>query len=49
VERGRYILAPQSANRSPQGGIWTHPVITDGKLFLRDQELVFCYDVKAAR
>jgi outer membrane protein assembly factor BamB len=49
VERGRFMLAPQSPNRKPQGGIWTHPVIADGKLFLRDQELVFCYDVKAVR
>ena len=25
---------------------WPHPVIADGKLFLRDQDLLFCYDVK---
>jgi hypothetical protein len=45
-ERGRFKLEPQSANRSPRGGIWVHPVIVDGKLFLRDQEYVYCYDVK---
>jgi outer membrane protein assembly factor BamB len=45
-ERGRFKLEPQSTNRSPRGGIWVHPVIVDGKLFLRDQEYVYCYDVK---
>ena len=23
--------------------IWTHPVIANGRLYLRDQELIFCY------
>jgi len=27
---------------------WPHPVIADGKLYLRDQDLVLCYDLKAA-
>lgn len=46
TERGRFILEPQSEIRSPRGGIWVHPVIVDGKLFLRDQQYVYCYDVK---
>ena len=25
---------------------WTHPVIANGKLYIRDQDLLFCYDVK---
>ncbi len=45
-EKGRFKLAPQSTRRSPQGRIWTHPVVLDGKLYLRDQELLHCYDVK---
>jgi outer membrane protein assembly factor BamB len=45
-ERGRFTLSPQSSKRSPRGGIWVHPVIVDGKLLLRDQELVYCFDVK---
>ncbi|MBM3888356.1 MAG: polyvinylalcohol dehydrogenase [Verrucomicrobia bacterium] len=45
-EHGRFQLSPQSQNRSPRGRIWTHPVISNGKLYLRDQELVYCYDVK---
>ncbi|MCI0332491.1 MAG: PQQ-like beta-propeller repeat protein [Planctomycetes bacterium] len=46
TERGRFTLEPQSQSRSPRGGIWVHPVIVDGKLFLRDQEYLYCYDVK---
>jgi outer membrane protein assembly factor BamB len=46
TERGRFTLSPLSPNRSPRGGIWVHPVVVDGKLFLRDQELLYCYDVK---
>jgi outer membrane protein assembly factor BamB len=46
TERGRFTLEPQAKDRSPRGGIWVHPVVVDGKLFLRDQEYVYCYDVK---
>jgi outer membrane protein assembly factor BamB len=46
-EQGRFKLSPQSTTRPSEGRIWTHPVIANGKLYLRDQELVFCYDVSA--
>jgi len=46
AEHGRFKLEPQSTTRSPQGRIWTHPVIANGKLYLRDQEYIYCYDVK---
>jgi|HubBroStandDraft_6_1064221.scaffolds.fasta_scaffold2771210_2 hypothetical protein len=26
---------------------WSHPVILDGKLFLREQDHVLCYDIRA--
>jgi outer membrane protein assembly factor BamB len=26
---------------------WSHPVILDGKLYLREQDHVLCYDVRA--
>jgi hypothetical protein len=46
-EHGRFKLDPQTTQRSSQGKIWTHPVVTGGRLYLRDQELLSCYDVKA--
>ena len=48
TEHGRFKLDPQTTKRSPQGRIWTHPVVVNGKLFLRDQELLYCYDVKGS-
>ena len=46
TEHGRFKLDPQTKIRNPQGRIWTHPVISNGKLYLRDQDLIYCYDVK---
>jgi outer membrane protein assembly factor BamB len=45
-EKSRFKLDPQTKIRSPSGRIWTHPVICNGKLYLRDQNLIYCYDVK---
>jgi len=45
-EVSKFTLKPQTTKRKPSGRIWTHPVIADGKLYLRDQELLFCFDVK---
>ena len=42
VERGRF--EQPSRSNSPA---WAHPIITNGKLYVRDQDTLFCYDVKA--
>ncbi len=42
IEHGRFEQPDRS--RSPD---WTHPVIANGKLYLRDQDLLLCYDIKA--
>jgi outer membrane protein assembly factor BamB len=44
AEKGRF---PQPG-RSPEKA-WSHPVIANGRLYLRDQYLVLCYDIKAAK
>ncbi len=41
-EHGRF----DQPNRSTQKS-WPHPVIAGAKLYLRDQDLLLCYDVKA--
>jgi outer membrane protein assembly factor BamB len=46
-EAGRFKLPRESKLRKPNGRVWTHPVVADGRLFLRDQELLFCFDIKA--
>ena len=45
-EHGRFVLAPQTKVRSDRGKIWTHPVIAGGRLYLRDQDLLFSFDVQ---
>jgi outer membrane protein assembly factor BamB len=44
-EHGRFTLQPQSRERRG-GAVWAHPVIAGGKLYLRDQEYIYCYDIK---
>ncbi len=45
-EHGRFTLDPQTELRKPSGRIWVHPVIANGRLYLRDQELLFSLDVR---
>src|SRR6185503_13592941 len=40
AERGRFEQPDRT--REPA---WTHPVIANGKLYLRDQDVLFCYDI----
>jgi outer membrane protein assembly factor BamB len=42
TERGRFD--PPDRSKQPA---WTYPVIANGKLYLRDQDVLLCYDVKA--
>ena len=44
-EHGRFTLAPQTQQRNPKGRIWVHPVIANGRLYLRDQEYIHSYDI----
>ncbi|WP_226895717.1 PQQ-binding-like beta-propeller repeat protein [Luteolibacter marinus] len=47
LEHGRFKLPQETKLREgTQGKVWTHPVVIGGRLYLRDQDLVFCYDVK---
>jgi outer membrane protein assembly factor BamB len=42
IEHGRFRQPDRS--RAPA---WPHPVVANGKLYLRDQDILLCYDVKA--
>jgi outer membrane protein assembly factor BamB len=42
IERGRFTQPDRT--RLPA---WAHPVIANGKLYIRDQDILFCYNVKA--
>jgi len=40
-ERGRF----DQPNRSDKNS-WPHPVIAGGRLYLRDQDILLCYDLQ---
>jgi outer membrane protein assembly factor BamB len=42
LERGRFNQPERTSLPA-----WAHPVIANGKLYIRDQDTLFCYDVKA--
>ncbi len=42
VEHGRFAQPDRSGKPA-----WAHPVIANGKLYLRDQDVLLCYDLKA--
>lgn len=46
-EHGRFTLDPPTEIRSDRGKIWVHPVISNGRLYLRDQDKLHCFNVKA--
>lgn len=39
-EKSRFDQPDRSSHRA-----WAHPVVANGKLYLRDQDLILCYDV----
>ncbi len=41
-EHGRFDQPDRSSKNS-----WPHPVVAGGKLYIRDQDVLLCYDVKA--
>ena len=44
-EVGKFKIPQTSKLRPGPGKVWAHPVIANGKLILRDYELLFVYDI----
>src|SRR5262249_10482912 len=45
-ESGRFKIPKRTKLPRKAGQVWTHPVVANGRLYLRDQDLIFCFDVK---
>lgn len=43
LERGRFKQPDRTSLPA-----WSHPVVANGKLYLRDQDALFCYNVKGS-
>ena len=42
IEHGRFEQPKRSGK-----DCWPHPIIANGRLYIRDQQYLFCYDIKA--
>jgi outer membrane protein assembly factor BamB len=47
-ERGRFKPPDPPKRAQPMEKAWAYPVIANGRLYLRDTECLWCYDIKAA-
>jgi outer membrane protein assembly factor BamB len=48
-EQGRFHLPEETQKYKQQRHYWTYPILANGNLYLRDQELIFCYDVRKSK
>ena len=46
-EKGRFT-PPEQPDRG-QSKAWAYPVVANGRLYIRDAGVLWCYDVKASR
>ena len=45
-EFGRISIPERTKIKTADNHLWTHPVVANGNLFLRDHDLLFCFDLK---
>ena len=43
---GKMEFPERTKIQTQDNSVWTHPVVANGKLYLRDHDLLFCYDLK---
>jgi len=46
-EKGRFRPPDQPQHPNPMEKAWVYPVVANGQLYIRDHNLLWCYDVKA--
>jgi len=47
-ERGRFT-PPNPPGRKAMEQSWAYPVIADGRLYIRDADTMWCYDLRAPK
>lgn len=48
-EKGRFAPPDQPQRLGPMEKAWVYPVVANGLLYIRDHNLLWCYDVKTAQ
>lgn len=46
LEKGRFIPVDPPKRSQPMEKAWAYPVVANGKLYLRDQDMLWCYDIR---
>jgi outer membrane protein assembly factor BamB len=46
---GKVSLPEQTKLERDKGAIWAHPIVADQTLFIRDQDLIFAFDIAAKK
>jgi outer membrane protein assembly factor BamB len=47
-EKGRFTPSDPPEHRNKREKAWAYPVVADGRLYIRDGHVLWCYDVKAS-
>lgn len=45
-EKGRFAPADQPAKANAMEKAWAYPVVANGRLYIRDHEFLWCYDIR---
>lgn len=48
-ELGRFTPPNQPKHSNPMEKAWAYPIIADGRLYIRDLNILWCYDIKAPK
>jgi outer membrane protein assembly factor BamB len=48
-EKGRFAPPDQPARINQMEKAWAYPVVANGRLYLRDQNMLWCYNIRAAK
>jgi outer membrane protein assembly factor BamB len=48
-EKGHFTPPNQPTHGNPMEKAWAYPVIANGKLYVRDKDLLWCYDIQVAK
>jgi len=48
-EKGRFTPPDQPKHAKPMEKAWAYPVVANGRLYIRDHGMLWCYDVKSGR
>ena len=44
-EKGRFAPPNQPKRKNQMEKAWAYPVVADGRLYIRDQRMLWCYDI----